>query len=130
MRALETAEQQVDQLAGLSEPLQMQMLLGSIDEAARGATMVDALAAAWSQGDLETLAGLVNDDMRRTYPELFEVVFVRRNEAWVETLLQELEGSGTDFVAVGAGHLLGAEGLVERLRAQGVRVERVGDPSH
>jgi uncharacterized protein YbaP (TraB family) len=33
-------------------------------------------------------------------------------------------------VAVGAGHLLGAEGLVERLRAQGVRVERVGDPSH
>jgi uncharacterized protein YbaP (TraB family) len=71
--------------------------------------------------------------MRRTYPELFEVVFVRRNEAWVETLLQELEGSGTDFVAVGAGHLLGAEGLVERLRAEGVRVERVdraGDPSH
>jgi hypothetical protein len=133
MRALETAEQQVDLLAGLSEPLQMQMLLGSIDEAARGATMVDALAAAWSQGDLETLAGLVNDDMRRTYPELFEVVFVRRNEAWVETLLQELEGSGTDFVAVGAGHLLGAEGLVERLRAEGVRVERVdraGDPSH
>jgi hypothetical protein len=61
---------------------------------------------------------------------LFEVVFVRRNEAWVETLLRELEGSGTDFVAVGAGHLLGAEGLVERLRAQGVRVERVGDPSH
>jgi hypothetical protein len=55
---------------------------------------------------------------------------VRRNEAWVETLLRELEGSGTDFVAVGAGHLLGAEGLVERLRAQGVRVERVGDPSH
>jgi hypothetical protein len=108
----------------------MQMLLGSIDEAARGAAMVDALAAAWSQGDLETLAGLVNDDMRRTYPELFEVVFVRRNEAWVETLLRELEGSGTDFVAVGAGHLLGAEGLVERLRAQGVRVERVGDPSH
>jgi uncharacterized protein YbaP (TraB family) len=34
---------------------------------------------------------------------------------------------------VGAGHLLGAEGLVERLRAEGVRVERVdraGDPSH
>ena len=56
MRALETAEQQVDLLAGLSEPLQMQMLLGSIDEAARGATMVDALAAAWSQGDLETSA--------------------------------------------------------------------------
>lgn len=133
MRALETAEQQVDLLAGLSEPLQMQMLLESIDDAARAATMVDALAAAWLQGDLETLAGLVNDDMRRAYPELFEVLFVRRNEAWVATLLQELEGSGADFVAVGAGHLLGAEGLVERLRAEGVRVERVdrvGDPSH
>ena len=129
MRAFETAEQQVDLLAGLSERLQMQLLLESMDEAARAATMVDALAAAWLQGDLETLAGLVNDDMRRAYPELFEVLFVRRNEAWVATLLQEFAGSGTDFVAVGAGHLLGAEGLVERLRAEGVRVERVGDPA-
>jgi uncharacterized protein YbaP (TraB family) len=53
------------------------------------------------------------------------VLFTQRNETWVVTLMQELDGAGVDFVAVGAAHLLGEGGLVELLRARGVTVERV-----
>jgi uncharacterized protein YbaP (TraB family) len=56
---------------------------------------------------------------------MYETLFVQRNAAWMDTLMAELEGSGVDFVAVGAGHLLGEHGLVAQLRARGVRVERV-----
>jgi uncharacterized protein YbaP (TraB family) len=63
--------------------------------------------------------------MREEYPELYDGLFARRNAAWIEMLLNELDGAGVDFVAVGAGHLLGEDGLVAQLRARGVRVERV-----
>jgi uncharacterized protein YbaP (TraB family) len=54
------------------------------------------------------------------------VLFVRRNAAWMDVLMRELDGAGVDFVAVGAGHLLGEHGLVAQLRARGVTVARVG----
>jgi uncharacterized protein len=42
-------------------------------------------------------------------------------------LVREMQGSGVDFVAVGAGHLLGEDGLVEQMSARGYTVERVGE---
>ena len=127
MRAFETMEQQIGLFADLPEAVQLQMLSEAMDQGADGTDRVDQMAAAWQSGDLETLDSAFNDAMRRDYPELFEALIVRRNAAWVATLLQELEGAGSDFVAVGAAHLVGPEGLVAQLRARGVQVERVMD---
>jgi uncharacterized protein YbaP (TraB family) len=101
------------------------MLVETIAEAEEGAAQLDTLSDAWRRGDLEALEHYVIDDTRREYPEMYETLFVQRNAAWMDTLMAELEGSGVDFVAVGAGHLLGEHGLVAQLRARGVRVERV-----
>lgn len=124
-RAFETAEQQIGFLANLSPEMQREMLLDTINETEAGPEQLDELTSAWESGDLPKLQRYVVDDMRRLYPELYQALFVRRNAAWVETLMHELDGSGVDFVAVGAGHLVGRDGLVEQLRARGVRVERV-----
>jgi uncharacterized protein YbaP (TraB family) len=43
----------------------------------------------------------------------------------MEELTREMEGSGVDFVAVGAGHVIGRDGLAAQFRARGYRVERV-----
>ncbi len=126
MRAFETLAQQVGFFADLPEAVQLQLLLEAMDQGSRETDALDALGAAWARGDLETLGATLNDEMRRDYPELFEALMVRRNDAWVATLLQELEGAGSDFVAVGAAHLVGPEGLIAQLRARGVSVERVG----
>lgn len=125
MRALETIEEQMGFLAGLSPELQRQMLLDAITDAGEGAAQLDVMSAAWERGDIATLQRVVIDDTRAEYPELYDVVFVQRNAAWIDTLMRELEGEGVDFVAVGAGHLLGEHGLIAMLRARGVSVERV-----
>jgi hypothetical protein len=125
MRAFETPAQQLGFLADLSPEIQLQMLLEAIDEAEEGAASLDAMSAAWERGELETLARLLNEDMARDYPEVYAALITRRNEAWLAALLDELHGAGVDFVAVGAAHLVGEQGLVAQLRAHGVQVERV-----
>lgn len=125
MRAFETADEQIGFFANLSPELQRQMLLEAIDEAGRGAETLDTMSAAWEQGDLGALEQLLNDELQADYPEVYDVLIARRNAAWVATLMTELDGAGVDFVAVGAAHLVGEDGLVAQLRRRGVRVERV-----
>jgi uncharacterized protein YbaP (TraB family) len=124
-RAFETIEQQLGFLSGLSPALQQQMLLEAIDEAELGPSLLADLVRAWEQGDVDLIDRLVVEDTREDYPELYDVLFKRRNAAWIETLTHELAGGGVDFVAVGTGHLVGDDGLVAQLRAHGVSVTRV-----
>lgn len=127
MRALESAEEQIRFLSGLSPELQREMLIEAIDETEAGPALLNQMTRAWEQGDEATLRALVIDDTRREYPELYQTLFVTRNAAWMGPLVRELEGAGVDFVAVGAGHLIGEDGLVALMRARGYAVERVGE---
>lgn len=125
MRSFETAEQQLRMIAGLDDDLQHAMLIEAIDEADEGAALLDQLSAAWERGDLYLLEAAVITELRAEYPALYDVMFTRRNNAWMEVLMREMDGAGVDFVAVGAGHLLGEDGLIAQLRGRGVSVERV-----
>ena len=124
-RWFETPEQQIGLLSSMNEAAQRQMLLDALSSTDDGVDDFENLSRAWERGDTRTLERVVIDDFRRDYPELYDQVFRARNAAWVETLDQEMKGAGVDFVAVGAGHLLGRDGLVAQLRARGYRVERV-----
>jgi len=128
MHGFETIDQQIGFIAGLGPDLQRQMLLDSINEADEGAHMIAQMTTAWENGDLVTLERVVVSDMRNEFPQLYNVLFKQRNAAWVEVLSQHMRGSGTEFVAVGAGHLLGRDGLVAQLRARGFNVQRVPGP--
>lgn len=125
MRALETAEQQLSFFANLNAEVQREMLQEAISESENVATMIGEMSGAWERGDDEALQRAVIDDSREEYPELYQMLFVDRNNAWMTVLKQEIEGSGVDFVAVGAGHIIGPDGLVAQFRARGYRVERV-----
>lgn len=125
MRAFETPDQQIGFFANLPDEVQRLVLLEAIDEAEKGVAELDAMGAAWSRGDTEALERDLNQEMRNEYPEVYTALIAERNDAWVAVLMQELQGSGVDFVAVGAAHIVGEDGLVAQLRARGVHVERV-----
>jgi hypothetical protein len=50
---------------------------------------------------------------------------VNRNQAWAEWLDQRLDQPGTIMVAVGAGHLAGADSVQTMLKARGIEAKRV-----
>jgi uncharacterized protein YbaP (TraB family) len=65
-------------------------------------------------------------EMRQKYPQLYQRINTDRNDAGVPKLLPYLQaGQGGTLVVVGTLHLLGDDGVVDKLKAKGFKVERV-----
>jgi uncharacterized protein YbaP (TraB family) len=111
--------------AALSEETQVQFLLFVLDGIGSPGSELVEMEAMWANGDLEGLYASQLAEMQTNYPAFYGWIAVARNNAWMDILVRELEGAGVDFVAVGTAHLLGADGLVEQMRARGYAVERV-----
>lgn len=122
---LERADEQIALLDSMTATEQQQLLAETLDEAG-AADQVNALHDAWRRGDVHLLTTQMAEDMRKQYPALYQDINVERNARWVPRLEQRLgKQGGTTLVVVGALHLLGRDGVVERLRARGYRVERI-----
>ena len=123
LRWLETMG--VRDFEAMPEAAQIQFLSYVLGGFMRPPGDADRADAMWASGDLEGLDALELAPMRAAYPDFYAWIVVTRNAAWAERLSAELDGSGTDFVAVGAAHLVGPNSLVAILRARGHAVERV-----
>lgn len=125
IRGLETMAQQVGFLADLDEAEQLQNLRTALDQFEKGTELLDQMVTAWSTADLEGLDHLAADDLRRDSPTLYEVLFTRRNQNWAKQVEAILAGSGTQFIAVGAGHLTGPDSLQVQLEKRGILARRI-----
>lgn len=123
----ETSAQQIAFLDGMGHAEQLQFLRETLDDAAQGGEEIEKLHKRWRSGDVEGMWTGLGADMRRDYPQLYQHINVERNDAWLPKIVQLLEAPGTDdtLVVVGSLHLLGSDGLVEKLRAKGYKVERI-----
>ncbi|TXH85077.1 MAG: TraB/GumN family protein [Pseudoxanthomonas sp.] len=124
---LERAQEQIAVLDGMDATEQRQFLAESLQEAEKGAAETQRLHAAWRRGDAEELWNGMVADMRTQYPRLYQRINVDRNDALVPKIRRILDQPGDDdaLVVVGALHLLGDDGVVEKLRARGYQVERI-----
>jgi uncharacterized protein len=124
--ALETGAEQVAVFAGMHEREQLQMLAEALDQAAAGPAEIERMHRQWREGDAEGLWNGLALQLKRDYPQLYRRINVDRNDAWMPQLVERLEArDGDALVVVGALHLLGDDGVVEKLRARGYRVERI-----
>lgn len=124
---LETGTQQIAFLDSMDHDEQLQFLDEALGESSQGRKELDKLHDAWRAGDAATLWSGMAVDMKRHYPKLYQHLNVERNDAWLPKIEQRLKAPGHDdtLVVVGALHLLGSDGVVEKLRAKGYKVERI-----
>lgn len=124
---LETGAQQIAFLDQMDHEEQLQFLDEALTQTSGGRQELEKLHAAWRAGDVPTLWDGMAADMKRQYPKLYRHINRERNDAWVPKIEQRLKQPGRDdtLVVVGALHLLGSDGVVEKLRARGYRVERI-----
>lgn len=120
----ETAEEQLQIMAGLSEAEQIAFLTSVFDDLEQGIDLVDKLAKAWVDGDVDTITRLSVDDIRKETPTVYQKFIVRRNIAWSEKIAGMLKGSGVQVIAVGAAHLVGPDSVQAQLAKRGIKAER------
>jgi uncharacterized protein YbaP (TraB family) len=124
IRGFETAEEQLQLLAGLSEPEQIAFLTSILDDLEKGLDLLDQLAKAWIDGDTATITRLAVDDMKKEAPSVYQKLIVQRNIAWSEKIAGMLKGSGVQQIAVGAAHLVGPDSVQAQLAKRGIKAER------
>ncbi|MCY7353857.1 MAG: TraB/GumN family protein [Lysobacter sp.] len=124
---LETGAQQVALFDSMSLEEQRQFMDEALTSGEEGPKEIEKLHAAWRAGDVDAMWTGMAADMRKEYPRLYKVINVERNDAWVPKLERRLKDPGSDetLVVVGALHLLGSDGVVEKLRAKGYKVQRI-----
>ncbi len=125
---LETAEEQIALFENLPERDQLMLLRHTVDNLETARRGVREVVDAWLARDLAALARIsVRDDsgdpeMRR-FSERFRADLIdRRNLRMVERMQPRLAAGG--FIAVGALHLHGPQGVLARLAALGYAVIR------
>lgn len=122
-RALESAEQQIALFSAAPLDEQAASLAETLRQLEEDPEAFDRLIAAWMAGDQAALEAETLTPLRQAAPALYERMVTARNRDWVAQLHARLEGSGRTVVVVGAGHLMGEDGLPHRLRALGYEVE-------
>ena len=121
---LETVEQQLGYLDGLSLGAQRELLMQTLAESAVIREIMDDLILAWRSGDIDYLEQTLLDEVSG-YPELYDAVVADRNRLWVNTI-DELLDDGEDYlVIVGALHLVGEDGVPRLLEQRGVRITQM-----
>lgn len=128
---LETLEQQLSFLEDMPLEQQLNLLDHALEDFDRVSEVHDAMVESYLAGDITVLQSEAEKQMETLDPGarayFLEQGIDVRNQRMLRSLLTYLE-QGSVFVAVGALHLPGEEGLVKLLREQGFSMEPLPSP--
>lgn len=122
----ESLEQQIDMLDGLSGPQAEAYLLATISDDLPGSPNPAELLRIWTQSDAAAMNAMVLD-MQREYPAIYQRLLAARNARWMRTLEARLSGTQSQLIVVGAAHLVGPDGLLQKLQDLGYEAMPVED---
>lgn len=121
---LETPADYADLLKALPEETQEVPLRMTLTQVATFPETMERMIDIWRRGD-----GRAAEKMVQEFPDvssLLPVLGGDRNRRMTARIEEYLKTERTYFVTVGAGHLVGKDGLVDRLRRQGHAVIWLG----
>ena len=123
---LETVDEQMDIFLNVSDgDILLRETLHSLDEADM---LMMHMTRCWKRGDEACLENILFEDAMTRYPSIISIydeLFFKRNESMANDIKRFLEGEGTYFVVIGAGHLVGDKGIPVLLRNAGFDVGRM-----
>ena len=123
--ALETIDEQIAFLALMGEGRESEFIIMSLEDLKRTSDSIDKMIDAWRTGDSEVLRTLLIDGMLERAPGLYDSLLRQRNLRWIPQIEFMFDDPETEFVLVGAAHLVGEDGILEYLRAKGYEISKL-----
>ena len=128
VKGFETSEEQMHFIADFPIKDQTALLHETLVDLPKSVGLTNEIVEDWERGDVEKIAATDNSELKTKHPELYQRLLVARNEKIADALVTMLKdpATGTVFVAVGAAHLAGPDGIQKMLEKSGftsVRVE-------
>jgi len=115
MSGLETIQFQMNLLSEVSNEEQIKMLLLGLTT---DNSEFNKLLENYLKKDINQLVTLMNTDLS---PEFYSDLIVKRNQKWIPIITELIQKKST-FIAVGAAHLPGKEGVLNLLQEAGYTI--------
>ena len=120
---LESLAVQLHVIENMGKGYEDEMIVSTIEEMKLLPVIMGKMKQAWRSGDSKGLEKVGLYEMQQDYPELYQLLLVNRNNAWLPKIVDFLVTAETEFILVGALHLVGDDGVIIKLRQLGYKVE-------
>jgi len=124
---LESLDYQISVLSGLSDKDQELFLLYTLKDLNILEQELDKMIRAWTSGDTKAMESLMTKGVLedKSLSSIYDKLVYERNKKMALKIESFLKAKETYFIIVGAGHLVGNEGIIELLKRDGYRVEQL-----
>ena len=121
---LETLQEQLGFLAGMSLDDQAKFLDLTLEEMHEMEGETDNLLNAWRTGNTQQLASMLSDEYK-VAPALYRMLVADRNKRWMPQIEKLLKSDKDYLVVVGTLHLVGTGGLLDLAKARGFEAKQL-----
>jgi uncharacterized protein YbaP (TraB family) len=121
---LETLRDQAQIFDHFSDEENERYLLGTLTTLASYPASIGRLVAAWQDGNVALLDAILNQD-KHSDPVTHKALFSERNTKWIPEIEALARKNENYLVIVGAGHLVGDDGVIAQLKRAGYSVEQM-----
>jgi uncharacterized protein YbaP (TraB family) len=118
---LETVDFQINLLTGFSKEEGDALIKSMLKEIKNAEKDLGEMLKAWQTGDAGKLEKLLNE-AKQDFPAIYKRLVTDRSRNWIPKIQEFAHGEKNAIVIVGAGHLVGKEGVVELLKQKGMKV--------
>ncbi len=116
---LETIEQQLGLFDSIPDAIMAEMIMDYVRGSENSEDLMTPMIRAYMDKDLEQLAKLIAEEESQGFDS--EKLLINRNKAWIPQI-KTLVAKESCFIAVGAGHLGGKNGVIELLTKEGYKI--------
>lgn len=121
---LETFDEQLSFIESMGEGNENEFVLYSLEDIETNEKEFIDLIEEWRIGRQDLIEKQMQD-FKLNYPDIYETMVVKRNNNWMSHLENYLKTTEVEFVVVGAAHLSGTDGVLNKLKQKGYKVSQL-----